>query len=243
MARNDESGNMVLSPRCVRLGAGQGGEMMKLIGAFFLLIVFISPIYAQDLFDQAEIEFDVDYIDIDKIKLLGSKNKGQVIAVWMKSGSVLTKTLSNSKIKYSVADDNRDDVSYAEPNHEVYNIHDNQNAPLPELDGKSVDEIIAMAYEIINKPEWTYNYRWSESYSEELDLNYIMGRFDMNDRKGPELVKLGMDIITADLSHGQKVKKLYLESSRLKEFAKGDDQLTQTVNDFLKENGFNEEEK
>ena len=60
---------------------------MKIIGAIFLLIVFVSSIYAQGLFDQAEIEFDVDYIDIGNVQILGSKAKGQVMVVWMKSGS------------------------------------------------------------------------------------------------------------------------------------------------------------
>ena len=211
---------------------------------FIVVIVclFISFVaYAQDLFDQAEIEFDVDYIDIGNVQILGSKARGQVMVVWMKSGSVLTKTLSNSKIKYS--DD--DDISYSSnglaATNEVYNFEDNENPPVPELGGRSVDEIIAMAYEIINKPEWTYNYKWSETYSEELDLTYIMDHFSRNNEKGPELVKLGMDIITADLKRGQKVEKLYTEKSCLKSFAEGDEQLTQTVNDFLEENGFNKE--
>ena len=214
---------------------------MKIIGAIFLFIVFVSPIYAQGLFDQAEIEFDVDYIDIDNVQILGSKAKGRVMVVWMKSGSVLTKTLSNSKIKYS-DDDSDISYSYGLPgNNEVYNYESEENAPIPEIDGKSTDEIIAIAYEIINKPEWTYNYKLSKTYSEELDLNYIMGRLQTNKAKGPELVRLGMDIITADLEHGQEAKKLFLEKRNLESFAKGDEQLTQTVNDFLEEKGFNKE--
>ena len=210
---------------------------MKIIGAIFLFIVFISPIYAQDLFDQAEIEFDVDYIDIDNVQILGSKNKGQVMVAWLKNGSVLTKTLSNSKIKYSDNDysyDRNQESSF----HEVYNFKDNEAVPLLELKGKSIDEIIAMAYEIINKLEWTYNYKWSETHSEELNLTHIMGRLQTNKAKGPELVRLGVDIITADLEHGQEARKLWIEARYLKEFAEGDEQLTKEVNDFLKGNGF-----
>ena len=205
---------------------------MTIIGAIFLLIVFVLPIYAQDLFNRAEIEFDIDYIDIDKVKVLGGPNKGQVMAVWMKNGSVLTKTLSNSKIKYN---DDSDDDSF----NEVYNYEDGESAPYLKLDGKSTDEIIAMAYEIINKLEWTYNYKWSETHSEELNLTHIMSRLQTNKAKGPRLVRLGVDIITADLEHGQEARKLYIESRYLKEFAEGDEQLTKEVNDFLTEKGFN----
>ena len=213
---------------------------MKLIGAIFLFIVFVSPIYAQGLFDQAEIEFNVDYIDIGNVQILGSKAKGQVMVVWMKSGSVLTKTLSNSKIKYS-DDDYSYDRNQESSFHEVYNYEGNESAPLLKLNGKSTDEIIVMAYEIINKPEWTYNYKWSQSYAEEVDLNQIMGHFDRNNIKGPELVRLGMDIITADLEHGQVRGALLHEKRKLEEFAEGDEQLTQTINDFLEEKGFNKE--
>ena len=208
---------------------------MKLIGVIFLLLVFISFSHAQDLFDQAEIEFDIDYIDIDKVKVLGGPNKGQVMAVWIKNGSVLTKTLSNSKIKYS-DDDYSYDRNQESSFHEVYNFKDNEAVPLLELKGKSIDEIIAMAYEIINKLEWTYNYKWSETHSEELNLTHIMGRLQLDHQaKGPRLVRLGMDIITADLEHGQEARKLDIEARYLKEFAKGDEQLTKEVNDFLTE--------
>ena len=70
------------------------------IAVFSILCIFTITSHAQDLFDRAEIEFDIDYIDIDKIKLLGSTRSGFVMAVWMKSGSVLTKTLSKSNKKY-----------------------------------------------------------------------------------------------------------------------------------------------
>ena len=109
------------------------------------------------------------------------------------------------------------------------------------LVGKSTDEIIAMADEIINKPEWTYNYKWSSDYSEELTLVQMMRHLSDKDEKGPELVRLGMDIITADLEHGQEVNKVFSEARYLKKFPEGDEQLTQTVNDFLEEKRFNKE--
>ena len=133
MARNDEGGNMVLSPRCIGLGAGKGGEMMKLIGAIFLF--FILSACAQTLFDQAEIEFDVDYIDIDKVKMLGSDKKGHVLVVWLKNGNVLTKTLSNSKIKYDT-DDNYSDTA-------LYSVLHQNRLPISELENMSNVELVS----------------------------------------------------------------------------------------------------
>ena len=213
---------------------------MKLIGAIFLLIVFASMTYAQDLFDRAEIEFDIDYIDIDKVKILGGTIKGQVMAVWMKSGSVLTKTLSksNSKVEFDNSyDDNETDEGNA-----IYNYQNTKDSPVLELDGKSDAEIIAMANDIINKPEWTYNYKWSTVYAEEIDLSFILGYlYYTKEVKGAECVRLAMDVIAADIEHGQKPNILYTEQRRLKGFAEGDEQLTKMANDFLEENGFNKE--
>jgi len=102
---------MVLSPRSTGLGAGKGGEMKKVYIVVFinitilLLWLFVSFSHAQDLFDRAEIEFDIDYIDIDKVKVIGGTINGQVMVVWMKSGSVLTKTLSKSNVEYEFRED------------------------------------------------------------------------------------------------------------------------------------------
>jgi len=255
------------------MGAGKGGEIMKIIGAIialllWLFICFVSMSHAQDLFDLAETEFDIDYIDIAGIEIFGNKRTGQVIAVWMKNGDVLTKTLLNSNAKNS--DD--DDVSYsyervsdrngADPDggeavgdswqpselddenlHEVYNYEDNDYRPYPTFLGKSTDELIEMARDIINKPEWTYNYKWSNSYSEELDLCRILDQIKYADAKGEKVVQLTMDIISADLEHGQKPGKLYLEKSKLLIFAEGDEKLIKQANEFLENNGFNKEKE
>ena len=214
---------------------------MKLIGAVFLLIVFVLPVHAQDLFDRAEIEFDIDYIDIDKVKVMGGTKKGQVMAVWMKSGSVLTKTLSKSKIKYNDSNNNSYSYSYSDGDNEVYNYESDESVPQLKLKEMSTDEIITMANEIINKSEWTYNYKFSTSFAEELNLCSIISHFGFAGKKGAEYVQLTMDIITAEIEHGQRASRLLLEKSNLLDFAEGDDQLTKMANDFLEENGFNKE--
>jgi len=212
---------------------------MKLIGAVFLLIVFISFSYAQDLFDQAEIEFNIDYIDIDKVKVLGSKNKGQIIAVWMKSGSVLTKTLSKSK---GGATYGYGRATYNDGGNEVYNYESNEDVVALDLKNKSADELIIIANDIIASPDLTYNYKWSTTYSEELNLLKILEKLDReHNAREAKFVQLAMGIITANLGHGVENRKLYPERMYLEDFAKGDEQLTELANDFLKENGFNEE--
>jgi len=224
---------MVLSSRCIRLGAGKGGEMMKLIGVFFLLIIFISPIYAQDLFDQAEIEFDVDYIDIDKVKLLGSKNKGQVIAVWMKSGSVLTKTLSKSKIKYSNRED-REDREDREFDNGGYpgNIINYEKPLISELREKSDEELVSKIYNLLDE-EWI-NQRTTYLL---FDVEFAL---KLNGGRNSEYVQLAMDIINYNLEHGMNIRQLQGEKDMLKQFAEEDEQLTKMANDFLEEKGFNQ---
>jgi len=228
------------------MGAGKGGEVMKIIGAIFLLIVFVSPIYAQDLFDRAEIEFDIDYIDIAGIEIFGNKKSGQVMAVWLKNGDVLTKTLSMSNGKNSYSNDGWQPLHHLsgsddENLHEVYNYEEGESAPYLNLYDKSTDELIKMARDIINKPEWTYNYKWSNSYSEEIDLCHILDNLKDRNARGSEEVQLTMDVISADLEHGQIREKLYTEKNMLLGFAKGDEELTKQANEFLEENGFNKE--
>ena len=221
---------------------------MKIIGAIFLLFVFVSSIYAQDLFDRAEIEFDIDYIDIAGIEIFGNKKTGQVMAVWMKNGDVLTKTLSKSNAKNSSSDETYPNVNYEGPRdydqgNEVYNYEDNESPPSLNLYDKSTttNELMALARDIINKPEWTYNYEWSSIYSEEMNLCRIMDSLNYRGEKGTEAVQLAMDVISADLEHGQKPEKLFIEETRLLRFAEGDEELTKQANKFLEENGFNEE--
>ena len=250
MARDDEGGNVVLSPRCVRLGAGKRGEIMKLIGTIAIIALFlwlfVNFTHAQDLFDRAEIEFDIDYIDIDKVKLLGSKSKGQVMAIWMKSGSVLTKTLLKSKIK----NNNSNDSGYFYPGYgenEVYTYEDDEEIPhnlfVTTLD-KSDDELIVMANDIINSTtKWTHNFRWSTSYKEEMDLSKILNALYYKDSKGSKFVNIGIDIISSELEHGVEAVSLLSEKRSLLSFAKGDEELTKQANEFLENNGFNKEKE
>ena len=80
----------------------------------FIFLFFVSFSRAQDLFDIAKIELDIDYIDIAGIEIFGNEKTGQVIAVWMKNGDVLTKTLSksNGKDSSSVYDWQSGDIVY-----------------------------------------------------------------------------------------------------------------------------------
>jgi hypothetical protein len=235
---------MVLSPRSVGLGTGKGGEMMKLMGAIFLFFVFVSSVYAQNLFDQAEIEFDIDYIDIDKVKILGSKNKGQVMAVWLKTGDVLTKTLSNSKIKYS--DDNND--SWHTPGQQVDSgrldlrefhypkpISDTiESKPSnAELKAKSDEELVSRIHNLLNG-------EWNQQTTFLLfDIIFVL---QSKDRKGSEYVQLTIDIINHSLENGMTNRELQAEKHILIIFAEGDIQLVKTVNNFLEEKGFKKEE-
>ena len=225
---------------------------MKIIGAIFLLFVFVSSIYAQDLFDQAEIEFDIDYIDISGIEIFGNKKTGQVMAVWMKNGDVLTKTLSKSNAKNSSSDETYPNANYEGPRdydqgNEVYNYEDDEEIPnklFVETFDKSDDELIAMANDIINSTtEWTYNFRWSTSYKEEMDLSKILNSLYYKNAKGSKFVNIGIDIISSELEHGVEAVSLLSEKRSLLSFAKGDEELTKQANEFLENNGFNKEKE
>ena len=218
------------------MGAGKRGEIMKIIGVIFLFIVFISPIYAQDLFDRAEIEFDVDYIDIGNVQILGSKAKGQVMVVWMKSGSVLTKTLLKSKIKYNNREDrefdNGGDYYRYESPEMVLNEH---RIPIEDLIKKSAEELALRANDIING-EWD-----ARTTFELFDVIFAL---KLEGNRGSEFVQLTMDVIKANLKYdGYHPRRLLAEMDMMLQFAEGDEQLTKMANDFLEENGFNEEEK
>ena len=230
MARNDEGGNVVFGPRSIRLGAGKGGEIMKLIGAIFLFIVFVSPIYAQGLFDQAEIEFNVDYIDIGNVQILGSKAKGQVMVVWMKSGSVLTKTLSNSKIKYSDREDrefdNGGDYTFTPES-----VYTEDRVQIEELRKKPVEELILRASDLING-------EWGDHTT--FRLFDVIFALKLEGNRGSEFVQLTMDVIKANLKYENRPRRLLAEKDMMLQFAEGDEQLTKDVNNFLKENGFEE---
>ena len=222
------------------MGTGKGGEVMKISSVFimsviyifiFLFFVFISFSRAQDLFDRAEIEFDIDYIDIDKVKVIGGTINGQVMAVWMKSGSVLTKTLSSSKIKYN--DDS--DISFS-----YRGISDNDSEskftknriPIEELRKKSVEELISITNDLING-------EWGDHTT--FRLFDVIFALKLEGNRGPEMVKLTMDVINANLKYENRPRRLLAERDMMLQFAEGDEQLTQTVNDFLEEKGFNKE--
>ena len=184
---------------------------MKFIGAVFLFFIFVLSIHAQDLFDQAEIEFDVDYIDIDNVQILGDKNKGRVMVVWMKSGSVLTKTLLKSNIR---------DTQYA-------NLETSYN--IVELKKQPKEELISMAYDLINS-------HWHDKTT--FRLFDIIFALELANNKGFEFVELTIDVIKANLEYGSIPTKLFAEQRMLLDFAKGDEQLTEMANIFLEENGF-----
>jgi len=212
---------------------------MKIIGAIFLLIVFVSPIYAQDLFDRAEIEFNIDYIDIDKVKLLGSKNKGKVMAVWMKSGSVLTKTLSKSSAEYGDSGDQWQGLRRGD-------LLEGQSPPYPGAEKENIwemstDELRVKANTILSSEWVNKNDMLGSGYTEEVDLLKILTCLKHKENKGPEFVGLAMDIIAADLKRGSNVRALSGERIALEYFAANNDILTKMANDFLEENGFNKE--
>ena len=191
---------------------------MKFIGAVFLFFIFVLSIHAQDLFDQAEIEFDVDYIDIDNVQILGDKNKGRVMVVWMKSGSVLTKTLLKSNIR---------DTQYT--NLETSYNNPEGKVPIEELEKQPKKELISMAYDLINS-------HWHDKTT--FRLFDIIFALELTNNKGFEFVELTIDVIKANLEYGLTPTKLFAERIMLLNFAKGDEQLTEMANIFLEENGF-----
>jgi len=207
---------------------------MKLIGAIFLLIVFVSPIYAQDLFDRAEIEFDIDYIDIDKVKVIGGTINGQVMEVWMKSGSVLTKTLSKSNSEegnYYTSSPPGGSYGYSM---EHYGNEPYDKPNISDLRKRSKEELILRANDIING-EWH-----ARTTFELFDVIFAL---KLNDNKGSDFVQLTMDVIKANLKYENRPRRLLAERDMMLQFAEGDEQLTKMANDFLEENGFNKEEK
>ena len=207
--------------------------IMALLLIIVCIFIFVAPkSHAQDLFDRAEIEFDIDYIDIDKVKILGSKNKGKIIAVWMKSGSVLTKTLSKSKIKFS--DDREFD------NGEDYNERTEERDE-SNIWNMTTDELIVEANRILSSQWINKSDALGSGYHEEMDLLKILHYLKLSNNKGPEFVRLAMDIIAADLKRGSKIGTMSGELDALEYFAEGDEQLTKMANDFLEENGFNKE--
>ena len=229
---------------------------MKIIGAIialllWLFICFVSMSHAQDLFDLAEIEFDIDYIDIAGIEIFGNKKSGQVMAVWMKNGDVLTKTLSKSNAKNSSSDETYPNVNYEGPRNyggnAVYTYEDDEEIPnklFVETFDKSDDELIIMANNIINSTtEWIYNFRWSTVYKEEMDLSKILNSLRYKDPKGSKFVNIGIDVISSELEHGVKVVSLLSEKISLLSFAEGDEELTKQANEFLENNGFNKEKE
>ena len=215
-----------------------------------LCLLFSSLSHGQqDLFEQAEIVFDIDYIDIDRIQIFGNKSKGQVMAVWLKSGSVLTKTLlkSNSKNEYNSSpawpgadfagheqlDDYGDEV-YPEEGENSFDYGsdpDRRNY----YQTLSTEELITSANDIISRPEWIIEQGHTH---EEVDLMMILMCLKRKNDKGPKFVTLAKDVITTDLEHEIPIHRLRIEASYLMGFAEGDEELTKDVKTFLDNNGF-----
>ena len=208
--------------------------IMALLLIIVCLFIFVAPkSHAQDLFDRAEIEFDIDYIDIDKVKILGGTIKGQVMAVWMKSGSVLTKTLSKSNVEYEY----REFDSGVNYDFTPESIFAKDKIPIEELRKKPGEELVSMAGDLITG--YGGNGEWGNHTT--YRLFDILLALKLNEHRGSEFVQIVMDVINASLKNEIKPRKLLAERSMLLTFAKGDEQLTKMANDFLEENGFNKE--
>jgi len=216
---------------------------MKIIGAIialllWLFICFVSMSHAQDLFDLAEIEFDIDYIDIAGIEIFGNKKSGQVMAVWMKNGDVLTKTLSKSKIKYNNREDrefdNGGDYNSPPPGAQGHSYgNDPYDKPsISDLRKKTKEELILRANDLING-EW-------ETQTTFRLFNVIFA-LKLEGNRGSEMAKLTMDVINANLKYENRPLRLLGERDMLLSFAEGDEELTKQTNEFLENNGFNKE--
>ena len=204
--------------------------IMALLLIIVCIFIFVAPkSHAQDLFDRAEIEFNIDYIDIDKVKILGGTVKGQVMAMWMKSGSVLTKTLSKPNVEYEFREDREFDNggSYAFTPESVFA---KDRIPIQELRKESTGELASRINDLINS-EWYDDYITYRLFD-------ILFALKLNEHRGSEFVQLTMDVINTNLKNGMKPRKLVAEKSMLLTFAKGDEQLTKMANYFLEENGF-----
>jgi len=223
------------------MGTGKGGEVMKISSVFimsviyifiFLFFVFISFSRAQDLFDRAEIEFDIDYIDIAGIEIFGNKKTGQVMAVWMKNGDVLTKTLSKSNAENdsSVYDWQSGDTVYQ---YRGLNLNKDK-IPIEELRKESTEELVSRATDLINS-------EWDDHTT--FRLFDVVFALKLNDNRGPEFVQLTMDVIKANLKYENRPRRLLAERDMMLGFAKGDEELTKQANEFLENNGFNKEKE
>ena len=144
------------------------------------------------------------------------------MAVWMKSGSVLTKTLLKSKMEY-------DGNSHYEFTPEsVLNEH---RIPIEDLRKESAEELALRANDIING-EWD-----ARTTFELFDVIFAL---KLEGNRGSEFVQLTMDVIKANLKYdGYHPRRLLSEMDMMLQFAEGDEQLTKMAKDFLEENGFN----
>ena len=75
--------------------------MRKTIIIFLFIMLIAKLSFGQDLLNQASEIFNVNIMSIDKVLKLGSSKKGIVIAMWLKNGNVMTKTLKKTKQKES----------------------------------------------------------------------------------------------------------------------------------------------
>jgi len=200
------------------------------------ICLFILPIaYAQDLFDRAEIEFDIDYIDIDNVQILGGTRSGFVMVAWMKSGSVLTKTLSKSNVEYEFSEDREfDNGGDYSPHHSIraYDeesvfTYDKDKISIEDLRKESEEELVSRAYHLINC-EWDDHITYR--------LFDVIFALKLNGYRGSEMVQLSMDVIKANLEYTNEPRRLLSERDMMLQFAEDDEQLTKMANDFLEEN-------
>ena len=216
--------------------------VIVIVGVLFNIWLFVFISHAQDLFDRAEIEFDIDYIDIDKVEMLGGTINGQVMAVWMKSGSVLTKTLSKSNIEFSDDREFDNGEDYAFTSESVFNkrripiesVFNKHRIPIEELRKKPGEELVSRVGDLING-EWSGHTTYR--------IFDMMFALKLKDYKGVQFVQLTMDVIKANLKYYNRPQSLLAERDMLLQFAEKDEQLTKMANDFLEENGFNKEKE
>ena len=133
--------------------------MRKTIIVFLSIMLIAKLSFGQDLLDEASEIFNVDIMSIDKVLKLGSSKKGIVIAMWLKNGNVMTKTLKKTKQKESYAGDsvrqwNETVDGWQARNPLVQSEYDRGNYP-DSLTEERINEDISRLEEVINKSEWT----------------------------------------------------------------------------------------
>ena len=129
--------------------------MRKTIIVFLSIMLIAKLSFGQDLLDEASEIFNVNIMSIDKVLKLGSSKKGIVIAMWLKNGNVMTKTLKKTKQNYD------GDDSARQWNEDGWQSEYDRGNPAyrssysDSLTEERINEDISRLEEVINKSEWT----------------------------------------------------------------------------------------